>query len=108
MARKKIISDNIREQIVARVDAFNQEHTRPVEPTGTMRWLQGLGWLSPTAVSQPPGSYTPRFKGAFLYLDRIDYQERPSKICRLKWVGSIERWEFAIYRYSRNAYDPDE
>ena len=108
MARKKTISDDIREQIIARVEAFNQAHTRPAEPTDITRLLQGLGVLSPTADTLPAGSYVPRFQGAFLYLDRINYRGKPTKICRLKWTGDIDRWEFAIFRYSREFYDPDE
>ena len=51
--------------------------------------------------------YVPRFKGAFLYLDR----ETPGSsgpICRLKYAGSFERWEFAIFKYSSETYDSDE
>lgn len=53
-------------------------------------------------------NYVPRIKGAFLYLDRADYGSRPSEICRLKYVGSLEKWEFAIFKYSANSYDSDE
>lgn len=52
--------------------------------------------------------YQPRFRGRFLYLDRIGYGERPSPICRLTYTGKIDGWEFAIYKYSRESYDPEE
>jgi hypothetical protein len=29
-------------------------------------------------------------------------------LCCLKWTGSIDKWEFAIYKHSKNHYDPDE
>ncbi|MCW3100981.1 MAG: hypothetical protein JWL77_6599 [Chthonomonadaceae bacterium] len=29
-------------------------------------------------------------------------------MCRLEYGGGIEEWSFAIYKYSRDAYDPDE
>jgi hypothetical protein len=93
MARKKIISDDIREQIIARVEAFNQANTHPAEPSGMTRLLQQLGMQSPTANTLPPGSYVPRFRGAFLYLDRVNYRGKPTKICRLKWTGDIDKWE---------------
>jgi len=48
-----------------------------------------------------------RFKGKFLYLDRTD-RGRPSEICRLTWNGKMDNWSFAIYRHSRNFYDPNE
>lgn len=52
--------------------------------------------------------YIPRFKGVFLYLDRMDYEGSPSEICRLKYTGSLDKWEFAIFKYSSNCYVPDE
>jgi hypothetical protein len=54
------------------------------------------------------GDYVVRFRGAFMYLDRIGYNQRPSEICRLKWTGDFDNWEFAIYKHSRNYYDLDE
>jgi hypothetical protein len=108
MARKKTISDDIRQQIIARVEAFNQANTRPAEPSGMARLLQRLGVLPPTADTLPPGSYVPRFRGSYLYLDRINYWGQPTQICRLKWTGDIDKWEFAIFRHSREFYDPDE
>ncbi len=108
MARKKIISDEVREQIIDRVNTFNQENVRSVEATGVTRLLQRIGMLPETAVSHPTGSYIPRFRSAFLYLDRMGYGGQPSEICRLKWTGDTENWDFAIYRNSRNKYDPDE
>lgn len=53
-------------------------------------------------------SYLPRFKGAFMYLDRIDYGSAPAEICRLQYTGSIGKWKFAIFKHSSNRYDPDE
>ncbi len=108
MARKKIISDEIREEVIARVDAFNEKHVKPAQPSGMMQLLRKLGMASPAQTGKPIGSYVPRFRGAFLYLDRIGWNGRPSEICRLKWTGDMENWEFAIYRHSRNFYDPDE
>jgi len=52
--------------------------------------------------------YVPRIKGAFLHLDRKDYGSTSSEICRLKYVGSLEKWEFAIFKHSSDRYDPDE
>lgn len=55
-----------------------------------------------------PGDYVPRFKGRFLYLNRVGVGGRLSEICRLTWTGDMSSWEFAIYKHSRNRYDPDE
>ena len=53
--------------------------------------------------------YVARFKGPYLFLDRQDWHNRkPSPICRLEWTGDVSAWNFAIYKYSKNSYDPDE
>lgn len=65
--------------------------------------------MVPKPPPDPPvGSYVPRFRGTYLYLDRIGQDGFPYQICRLKWTGDISNWDFAIYRHSRNFYDPDE
>ena len=51
--------------------------------------------------------YQARFKGKFLYLDRRDYGNL-IPICRLTYTGSMDKWEFAIFKYSSETYDPDE
>lgn len=51
--------------------------------------------------------YHARFKGKYLYLDREDYG-RISHICRLTYTGDINDWDFAIYKYSSERYDPNE
>jgi hypothetical protein len=51
--------------------------------------------------------YTTRYKGNWLYLDRVEYGKR-GPICRLKYTGDMDKWEFAIYKYSDERYDPDE
>ncbi|MCP5098238.1 MAG: hypothetical protein GY943_22035 [Chloroflexi bacterium] len=110
MPRKKIISDEIREQVVAIVNQFNEENAPSPEDDPMQEILQLFGQrLSFPVESQlPAGTYVARFKGAYLYLDRAGYGKRPSPICRLKWGGAIDNWEFAIYKYSDNGYDPDE
>ncbi len=51
--------------------------------------------------------YIPRFQGSFLYLDRKEYRNT-SPVARLKYTGDINKWEFAIFKWSRETYDPDE
>ena len=51
--------------------------------------------------------YTTRYRGTYLYLDRYDYGTI-NTVCRLKYNGSIRDWEFAIFKYSSENYDPDE
>ncbi len=50
--------------------------------------------------------YFAEFKGKYLYLKRKEY-DNVSEIARLTYTGKIENWDFAIYRYSSEQYDPD-
>ncbi len=52
-------------------------------------------------------NYVPRFKGEYLYLDRSDYGGA-APVCRLRYAGKMDSWEFAIFKYSDNRYDPNE
>ncbi len=51
--------------------------------------------------------YQARFKGKFLYLDRADYGNI-GPICRLSYTGNMGKWEFAIFKWSSEKYDPGE
>lgn len=84
MARKPAIPDEIREDVERIVAAFNRKNFQKLN-----------------------SGYSVRFKGQYLYLDRNEYH-RPSPICRLKFNGQMDNWDFAIYKYSDNGYDPEE
>ena len=113
MARKKAISDEVREQVVAIVEKYNEDYVPPVEPKKpglVSSFFTRLGG-NQAAKSEEYlryGAYRARFRGSFLYLDRGDFRGQPSAMCRLKWMGDMESWEFAIYKYSSESYDPDE
>jgi len=51
--------------------------------------------------------YEVRFKGKYVYLDRCDYGNM-GPICRLTYTGKMDGWEFAIFKWSSETYDPDE
>ena len=51
--------------------------------------------------------YVTRYRGSYLYIDRVEYGRR-GPICRLKYTGKMDGWEFAIYKYSDERYDADE
>jgi hypothetical protein len=74
----------VKTQVAARIAAFSRQILR-----------------------DPLLAYRPRYQGAFLYLDRDDYGHF-TRICRLRYTGALERWEFAIYRHSDERYDPHE
>jgi hypothetical protein len=84
MAGRKAIPDEVRAQVKARVEAFNRE-----------------------VVKNPHTFFSVRFRGRYAYLDRGGYgRVRPR--ARLTYRGDMENWDFAIFRSSREAYDPDE
>lgn len=51
--------------------------------------------------------YIARFQGKRLYLDRSTYG-RVGPICRLTYNGTLDNWDFAIYKYSDEVYDAKE
>ena len=60
-----------------------------------------------TVINNQNVYYIPRYRGRFLYLDRFNYG-RSGPICRLTYTGSLDQWEFAIFKYSDERYDPEE
>ncbi len=78
------IPDAIKAQVADRIAAFNRG-----------------------VLQDPHVCYRPRYRGAFLYLDRCDHGQ-VGRICRLQYTGTLDRWEFAIYKYSDEHYDLDE
>jgi hypothetical protein len=96
MPKKQTIPMEIQEEVLKIVEEFNLK-TFTGEPHRLLKAMSGTR----------KRGFEARFKGKFLYLDRID-RGRPSEICRLTWSGRMDNWGFAIYRHSRNFYDPDE
>ena len=81
---KKLIPDEIREKVSVIVEKFNQQE------------------LKTTDVH-----YIAKFKGRFLYLDRIAYGNK-EPVCRMEYFREINKWEFAIFKWSTEIYDPEE
>jgi hypothetical protein len=81
---KKGIPESIKKQVEEIVDRFNSE-----------------------VIQDPYDFYVTRYRGNYLYLGRkeagVFYP-----VCRLKYTGEMSNWEFAIYKYSDERYDPDE
>ncbi|OQX61018.1 MAG: hypothetical protein B5M51_09085 [Anaerolinea sp. 4484_236] len=82
--RKKAIPDEVREEVERIVSKFNRKMFRN----------SGI-------------AYSTQYKGKYLYLKRNEHG-KPGPICRLTYTGEMDAWEFAIYKYSANGYDPDE
>jgi len=81
---KKRIPDDVRAQVNAIVDRFNK-----------------------TEMRGRHSFYRARYRGSYLYLDRNDW-EYVCHVCRLKYNGAVDNWDFAIFKYSDERYDPDE
>jgi len=51
--------------------------------------------------------YFAEYSGKFLYLKVIETRVI-SPVVRLTYTGEFDNWEFAIYKWSIERYDPDE
>ena len=96
MAKKQSIPPEVQAAVQKLIERFNREHLK--KSNSLMRAFFG---------NKISAGYAARFKGKYLYLDRND-SGRPSPICRLTWKGQMDNWDFAIYKYSDNRYDPEE
>ena len=83
MAGKKIPKE-VKEQVEEIVDKFNQK-----------------------VIRDPDHFFVIRYRGIYLYLDRNEYG-RVSERGRMKYNGKIDNWDFAIFKYSSESYDPNE
>lgn len=83
-ATKSTKTNAITETVKAQVDAIVKDFNEKV-------------------IDDPEDFYITRFKGNYLYLDRYN-----GPVCRLKFTGDIDDWDFAIYKYSSERYDSDE
>jgi len=82
--KPKAIPDDVREKVEEIVERFNRRVSR-----------------------RRDCYYVARFKGKYLYLDRGDYGDI-GPICRLTYTGKMDKWEFAIFKWSSETYDPHE
>ena len=82
---KNSIPDDVKEQVKAIVEQFNQK------------------------MSRYPDThfFVARFRGTHVYLDRHE-GHIVSKNGRLTWTGDMNAWGFAIFKYSSERYDPGE
>ena len=60
-----------------------------------------------TVVRDRGTFFSARFRNQYVYLDRDDYRS-VSPRGRLTWTGDMAQWDFAIYKYSDERYDPEE
>lgn len=105
-----MIPPDIREEVIRIVEQFNKERRASVgnERPSIFSRLLRLGPGRSNDSGPARGDYVLRFRGRFLYLDRVMVRGQRGQICRLTWTGDMNGWEFAIYKHSSNRYDPDE
>lgn len=96
MPKNPTIPAEVQEEVQTLIDNFNRINLK--DSTSL------LNAFFPGKIKR---SYSARFKGKYLYLDRTDRSE-PLPICRLTWNGKMDNWDFAIYKYSSEKYDPEE
>lgn len=84
--KRSTIPQQVKEEIEKRIEKFNKKK---------------LSRLSGKVF------YLAEFKGKFLYLKRKEFGDM-SPIARLTYTGDISDWDFAIFKWSREKYDPDE
>ena len=82
--KSKAIPDDVRKQAEEIVDKFNR------------RTFRGSDCY-----------YVMRIQGKYLYLDRCNFGT-VGPICRLTFTGTMDGWEFAIFKWSSERYDPEE
>jgi hypothetical protein len=49
---------------------------------------------------------TTRYRGTFAYLAAVTVDDDyPLQLCRLRYLGSVDNWGFAVYLASKNGYE---
>lgn len=46
-----------------------------------------------------------RYRGSFSYIEGTTSEDDALALCRLRWLGSAQRWGFAVYLASKDAYE---
>lgn len=83
---KKDIPEEIKQEVNKIIDDFNAENFQDE--------VEDLAYFA-------------EFKGKFLYLKRKEYGNI-SPVARMTYTGKMKDWGFAIFKWSRDDYDPDE
>ncbi len=46
-----------------------------------------------------------RYRGSFAYIEGNTAEDDALPLCRLRWLGSPQRWGFAVYLASKDGYE---
>ena len=106
----KSIPKEIKEAVLTRIVSFNKKH----QTTFQITFRGQFAYLSKTEKQNIGIANTFRQMMAAktgIALKNIAAQDAPvieTKLGRLKYVGQMDKWEFAVFKYSREIYDADE
>lgn len=106
----KSITKAIKDEVLQMVEAFNAENKTSFQ----ISFRGQFAYLSKTERRDP--SMANMFREILAKkigrdIPQIYQQEAPAvetKLGRLKYEGQMDNWSFAVFKYSRERYDPDE
>lgn len=82
--------------------------SRATIPAPIRAWVdEVIQRFNQRVLRDPDRYYVARYRGRYLYLDRVDHGIQ-HRIGRLTYTGDNDDWDFAVFKYSDEAYDPDE
>ena len=108
MAKSKSIPKEIKNKVLEIVEAFNKEHNT----TFLMTFRGQFAYLAKTE-ERPMSNIFQKIiaQKMGIPLSQMSKKKTPkieTKLGRLKYNGQIDNWDFAVFKYSREFYDPDE
>ena len=108
MAKSKSIPKEIKNKVLEIVEAFNKEH----DTTFLMTFRGQFAYLAKTEERPMANIFQEMIaKKMGIPLSQMPKKKTPkieTKLGRLKYNGQIDNWDFAVFKYSREFYDPDE
>ena len=108
MAKSKSIPKEIKNKVLEIVEAFNKEH----DTTFLMTFRGQFAYLAKTEERPMANIFQEIIaKKMGIPLSQMPKKKTPkieTKLGRLKYNGQIDNWDFDVFKYSREFYDPDE
>lgn len=104
----KSIPKEVKEKVLETVEAFNKEQ----DVSFIITFRGQFAYLAKTQ-KQPMANIFRKIiaQKMGIPLGRMPKQKTAkveTKLGRLKYNGQMDKWDFAVFRYSREFYDPDE
>lgn len=101
---KKCCLEKEEEQQQAKIVEINQ---KAIPPDIQAEVRKNVSKFNNEILRNPRVYYIPHFTGQYLYLSRWT-NDREEPVCRLKYNGETDNWEFAIFKWSSERYDNDD